>query len=75
MEETLDQDDTSLTCHLHYHEYDFKLKSPTLILQGDFGSAGYNVNKITGFLTRICICYARNSVECACGYFDYIGEE
>lgn len=43
---------------------------PTLVLQGDFGSVGYDLDKDTGELTRICICYAHNSNECTCWAWD-----
>jgi len=43
---------------------------PTLVLQGDFGSVGYSVDKHTGHLTRVCICAAYSDSECCCGAWD-----
>lgn len=43
---------------------------PTLVVQGKFGSRGYDIDKDTGELTRVCICSAWNANECACGYWD-----
>ena len=40
---------------------------PTLVLQGDFGSVGYSLNKETGELRRVCICAAYGPSECCCG--------
>jgi hypothetical protein len=40
---------------------------PILVLQGDFGSVGYSLDKETGVLRRICLCAAHNSSECVCG--------
>lgn len=39
---------------------------PTLVLQGEFGSVGYSLNKCTGELERVCICFAHSSTECCC---------
>ena len=43
---------------------------PTLVLQGDFGSVGYSLDKSTGELSRVCLCFAHSSNECACGAWD-----
>jgi len=40
---------------------------PILVLQGEFGSVGYSLNKETGHLHRICLCHAHNDNECCCG--------
>lgn len=43
---------------------------PILVLQGEFGSVGYSLDKDTGELSRVCICAAYESSECACGAWD-----
>ena len=43
---------------------------PTLVLQGDFGSAGYSLDKNTGELRRICLCASHDSSECCCGAWE-----
>ena len=43
---------------------------PTLVLQGEFGSVGYSLDKDTGELERVCLCHARSSFECSCGAWD-----
>ncbi len=43
---------------------------PILVIQGDFGSRGWFVDKDTGELSRICICDAHNVNECVCGAWD-----
>ena len=43
---------------------------PILVLQGDFGSVGYSLDKDTGVLRRICLCAAHSSSECMCGAWD-----
>jgi hypothetical protein len=43
---------------------------PTLVLQGDFGSVGYDLNSSTGELRKVCICAAHSSNECTCGAWD-----
>lgn len=43
---------------------------PTLVLEGPFGKIGYSLNKESGELDRICICFAHSSSECMCGGFD-----
>lgn len=43
---------------------------PILVLQGDFGSVGYALDKGTGELRRICLCAAHSSSECMCGAWD-----
>ena len=40
---------------------------PTLVIQGDFASKGYDLDLSTGTLTRICICHAYSATECCCG--------
>jgi hypothetical protein len=47
---------------------------PTLVLKGDFGIVGYDLNKETGEIKRICVCAAYSSNECCCGAFDMEGE-
>lgn len=59
-------DDLEINAYVHYGEYDYNFKYPTLVLQGEFGSAGYNVDPETGDLKRTCICYARSDNECIC---------
>jgi len=48
---------------------------PTLVLQGDFGSVGYTLNKKTGELRRICLCAAYSEHECCCGAWDLDDEK
>jgi hypothetical protein len=43
---------------------------PTLVLQGEFGSVGYNLNLNDGSLRRICLCHAHGVNECLCGAWD-----
>lgn len=43
---------------------------PTLVIQGGFGSVGYALDKETGDLIRICICYAYSANECVCGAWE-----
>jgi len=57
-------------CYLHYNEYDFDKQFPTLIIQTERDSIGYDVNLETGEVTRTCICEARSSNECCCGGFE-----
>lgn len=41
---------------------------PTLILDSsEFGTAGYELNRHTGELRRVCICHAYGENECVCG--------
>lgn len=56
-----------VTSHIHYHEYDFNKEHPTLVLQGPFGVAGYNVLS-DGTLESTCVCAAHNDSECCCNY-------
>ena len=58
-----------LDCYIHYHEYDFNLNYPVLVIRGRFGSQGYNIDKETGQLKRTCICAAHNEYECICDGF------
>ena len=62
-----------LTAYIHYNEYDFSKKYPTLIVQGDFGSHGYDIDVNTGELSRCCICSSRSSYDCVCGYDEDYG--
>lgn len=55
----------SLTCHISADDPRY----PTLVIQGDFGSAGYTIDPATGELERCCICSAHSAGECCCGYF------
>lgn len=41
---------------------------PKLVIHGLCGSAGYALNPDTLSLRRVCICSARSSSECVCGY-------
>jgi hypothetical protein len=59
-----------INAYIYYHEYDYGKNNPVLVIQGDFGSNGYDVNTETGELTRTCICFAYTDSECVCGYFD-----
>ena len=43
---------------------------PTLVIQGDFGVRGYDLDVSTGELQRVCVCAARSSHECCCGAWD-----
>lgn len=40
----------------------------TLILKGVFGIVGYSIDINSGGLQRVCVCHARYSSECCCGY-------
>jgi hypothetical protein len=46
------------------------IRYPTLILEGEFGTIGYALDRETGVLRRICICAAHCSDECHCGAWD-----
>ena len=59
-----------INCYIHYSEYDFGMNRPTLVIQGVFGSIGYDVDPDTGELERVCICAAWNVNECTCGAWD-----
>jgi len=54
--------------YVHYSEYDTGKRHPIVVIQGDFGSRGYEVDTMTGELTQVCICAAHNKFECVCGY-------
>jgi hypothetical protein len=41
---------------------------PVLVVEGDMGISGYDVDLNSGKLTHICICAARYSGECCCTY-------
>lgn len=56
-----------LNCYIHYSEYDYNFLRPTLIIQGEFGSVGYDVDPDSGELERCCICAAHCDYECICG--------
>lgn len=58
---------SGVSCHIYYSEYDYVQSRPTLVLQGEFGSIGYDVDPETGDLTRCCICFAYHETECSCG--------
>lgn len=57
--------DLGLTIYLHYEDERY----PTLVIQSEtFGSVGYSLNLNDGKLERVCICFAKDSSECVCGY-------
>jgi hypothetical protein len=37
------------------------------VLEGPWGTHGYDLDPETGDIRRVCICYARSSTECVCG--------
>jgi hypothetical protein len=41
---------------------------PLLVLTGEFGTAGYTLNKNTGALHPVCICHSYSPSECVCAY-------
>lgn len=43
---------------------------PTLVVEGPFGTRGYDVDRETGDLRSVCICHAYYPGECVCGYYD-----
>lgn len=43
---------------------------PQLILEGDWGTHGYWIDKDTGELERFCVCSAYSESECMCGAWD-----
>lgn len=43
---------------------------PTLIIKGKNWIKGFALDKDTGNIRRICICYAHSSSECLCGAWD-----
>ena len=57
-----------VNCYVHYHEHDYAKLRPTLVVQGECGSCGYEVDPYSGkVLDQVCICSAWNVNECACG--------
>lgn len=67
-----EKEDLEITSYVHYHEYDYNKQSPIVVLQGFFGSVGYEVDPNTGETSRTCICSAWTSNECCCGGFDLL---
>lgn len=64
-----DNDESNeIDCYIHYSEYDYNKKFPTLVVRGDFGISGYSVDASTGKLTSVCICAAHSDNECCCNY-------
>lgn len=45
---------------------------PTLVLQGAFGSKGFNVDRSNGNLKQVCVCHAYSADECCCGGWDNV---
>ena len=43
---------------------------PTLVVRGEHGSVGYDLNRATGELSRVCICAAHSTNECVCGAWE-----
>lgn len=72
MEEEFSASDLEVDSYIHYHEYDWGKKRPTLVVRGLFGSQGYDVDVETGELTRTCICAARHDSECCCGGYELL---
>lgn len=65
-----------LECYIHYSEYDLNHNHPTLIISGQLGNIGYNLDPTTGAVEeRTCVCSAWCIDECACGAWDEFDEE
>ena len=47
---------------------------PTLVIRGEQGNVGYDLNRTTGKLSRVCICVAHSTNECVCGAWDEVIE-
>lgn len=59
-----DDQRTGVSCRIHAEDPRY----PTLIIEGDFGIRGFNINPNTGDLQKTCICAAHSASECICGY-------
>lgn len=57
-------DSASTECYITYEDPRYQ----TLILTGVFGTVGYSIDINSGDLQRVCVCAARYSSECCCGY-------
>lgn len=58
-----------MNIYIHYSEYDYAKERPTLVIQGDYSSSGYDLDKDTGEIIRqVCLCAARDPSECCCTY-------
>lgn len=58
-----------MRAYIHYGEYDYAKQYPTLIVQGENMSSGYEIDPDTGeIIKQVCICFARDEWECCCSY-------
>lgn len=66
-----------LECYIHYSEHDFNHKHPTLVIRGECGTIGYDLDPETGAIEgRSCLCSAWSANECACGaWYEFEGEQ
>lgn len=67
--EAYDPQVNQIVAYVHYGEYDYDYRFPTLVLQQRGNSIGFKLNpEDISDLERTCICFARGETECVCGY-------
>ena len=57
---------TEISPRIHYEDPRY----PTLIIEHEGGTMGWELNLGTLTLRRVCICFAHCDGECVCGYYD-----